>query len=282
MIRNKGSVEDGVTEAEILQALCFSFTNTASGLMEGNRLRANLRVSEPVRRTVAELGKIGWLHERLKASLERKGVIRDAFNLALRDEMSELYRWIASMENLNRDGRLTLRKLKKWAFRPAFHMENLAKIVDTVAPLEGVQIISAVNALRPDCGDQETGLTQTRILCFLMQPFFNYIDQWLHMGEFFDPNNEFFISENSRVSESDEWKERFSLVVERVPNVLDLKSAQKIFMTGKNVFFLRNRCKVLYKIQTPFFETSNIVTTSKNTNLLASNKFTTWLNQVHD
>ena len=62
MIRNRGSVEDAVTESDILRALIFSFTNTSHALMDGNRLRSDLRVSEPVKRTVAELGRIGWLH----------------------------------------------------------------------------------------------------------------------------------------------------------------------------------------------------------------------------
>ena len=84
------------------------------------------------------------------------------------------------------------------------------------------------------------------------------------------------------MSESDEWHERFSLVVDKVPSVLDISSAQKIFMTGKNVFFLRIKCKVLYDMKTPFLEMADIVTSSKNTNLLVSQKFTQWLNDMHD
>ncbi len=46
-------------------------------------------------------------------------------------------------------------------------------------------------------------------------------------------------------------------MLENVPNVLDIESARKIFIAGKTIFFLRNRCKVVYNLKTKFPEAKN-------------------------
>ena len=47
------------------------------------------------------------------------------------------------------------------------------------------------------------------------------------------------------------------MVLERVPNVLDIESAKKIFIAGKTIYFLRNRCEVVYNLRTRFPQTRN-------------------------
>ena len=44
-----------------------------------------------------------------------------------------------------------------------------------------------------------------RILAFLLQPLLNYIHRWIDKGELLDTRGEFFIGENRKVGESDEW-----------------------------------------------------------------------------
>lgn len=123
--------------------------------------------------------------------------------------------------------------------------------MESVGPFEGANIISIVNSFRPN-GIAPIQALLDRLLSFLIQPLLNYIHNWVYLGELLDSNGEFFISENKRVSDSEEWTERFELVVENVPNVLDIESAKKIFIAGKTIFFLRNRCKVIYNLKTKF------------------------------
>jgi hypothetical protein len=61
----------------------------------------------------------------------------------------------------------------------------------------------------------------SRLLSHSLQPLLNYIHRWTYFGELLDPSNEFFIAENRKVYESEEWQERFRLVAENVPSVLD-------------------------------------------------------------
>lgn len=67
---------------------------------------------------VSELADLGWLHKRITGGGEKEGAVRRAVRLAVQEELNEFYRWIAIMENLAREGRLSLRKLQVWAFHP--------------------------------------------------------------------------------------------------------------------------------------------------------------------
>jgi hypothetical protein len=59
-----------------------------------------------------------------------------------------------------------------------------------------------------------------------------------------------------------------------VPNVLDIESARMIFIAGKTIYFLRNRCKVVYNLRTKFPET-------KDGNGLLGTEFNEWLRETH-
>ena len=189
LIRNRGSAEQGISETDILRDLCFSLTNTDSVLIKDYHLRPDIKVNETVKRTVAELASLGWLHHRIKASLQKEGVVRGALNLGVQEELNEYYRWIASMEDLIRDNKLNLRKLKMWSFQPMHIMYNLANLLEAVSPIEGTDIISCINAFRPDSGEQTISKLQTRLLSFLLQPLLNYIHSWVYMGQLLDTNS---------------------------------------------------------------------------------------------
>lgn len=56
-----------------------------------------------------------------------------------------------------------------------------------------------------------------------------------------------------------------------------------IFNTGKAIYFLINKCKVLYNVKTPFIETKNIENISaEGSNTIISPIFMTWLRTVYN
>lgn len=116
------------------------------------------------------------------------------------------------METLAKSGRLSLRKLHSWSYQPELILRNLAVVVESVGPFEGAHIISIVNSFRPS-GIAHVQSLLDRLLGFLVQPLLNYIHNWVYLGELLDERGEFFIHENKRVSESEEWTERFQLVL---------------------------------------------------------------------
>jgi hypothetical protein len=73
-----------------------------------------------------------------------------------------------------------------------------------VEPFDGSHIISIVNNYRPN-GLHNIHNLLGRILSQLLQPLLHYIYNWVYMGELLDHTNEFFISENKKASDSEEW-----------------------------------------------------------------------------
>lgn len=143
-------------------------------------------------------------------------------------------------------------------------------------------MVSIVNSYRPS-GLVAINSLLNRILAFLLQPLLNYIHRWIYKGELLDARGEFFIGENRKVGESDEWQERFKLVNENIPNILNSESARMIFSAGKAIYFLINKCKVLYQVRTPFIDTRDLAALSAaSSNSLVSPAFLGWLRAVHD
>ena len=108
------------------------------------------------------------------------------------------------MESVSKTGRLTLRKLISWSFQPEMVMRQLTAIIHAIGPFKGSHIISIVNSFRPN-GIKTVQDLLDRLLNFLIQPLQNYIFNWVYRGELNDKDEEFFIRENKRVSDSEEW-----------------------------------------------------------------------------
>jgi hypothetical protein len=214
--RNRGSLEENVQESDLVRQLLFIFSNTTSADIvdtgNGYQLRPSLNVPDPVRKMVRDLSELGWLHKQIVKYSEKAGTVGKALQLAVREELNEYHRWIASMETLARGGGLTLRKLVNWSFQPEMIMRHLDVVVEAVGPFEGAHIISIVNSFRPN-GLAPIQNLLDRLLGFLIQPLLNYIHSWVYLGELLDSRGEFFIAENKRVSDSEEWTERFQLVL---------------------------------------------------------------------
>ena len=81
----------------------------------------------------------------------------------------------------------------------------------------------------------------------------------------------------SQLRASEEWSDRFRLVAENVPSVLDSECARMIFSTGKAIHFLLNRCKVTYQVRTPFLAQTALADPAA----LLAGPFRSWLSQLH-
>lgn len=282
IVRNKGSAEDGVSESELIRQLSFVFNNASSSDIvesgDGYQVRAGLNVSDTVRQMISEMADLGWLHRKILGEGERAGTIRKALRLGVQLELNEYYRWVGVLENQAKEGQLTLRKLERWSFNPAMKLKWLAIVLEAVTPFDGCHIISIVNSYRPN-GLQTIQQLLNRLLSHLLQPLLHYVHNWVYMGELLDSSGEFFILENRKVSESEEWNDRFRLIAENIPNILSRETARMIFITGKTIYFLRNRCKIIYNVKIPFLDTKGLIGEGQGLNLPA---LTAWLTAVHE
>ena len=75
---------------------------------------------------VRELSQIGWLHKQILKQADKKGTVGKALKQGIYEELNEYYRWVGSMETLAKTGKLTLRKLQKWSYKPEMLLRQLA------------------------------------------------------------------------------------------------------------------------------------------------------------
>lgn len=85
--RNRGSLEENIQESDLVRQLIFVFGNTASTEIidtgDGYQLRPSLNVSETVKRMVADLSELGWLHKRILKHADKSGTVGKALKLAV-------------------------------------------------------------------------------------------------------------------------------------------------------------------------------------------------------
>jgi hypothetical protein len=69
IIRNRGSIEQGVAESDILREISYVLQNISGNfiLYENGyyNIRGHINVTETVRRIVSELSDIGWLYKKI-------------------------------------------------------------------------------------------------------------------------------------------------------------------------------------------------------------------------
>jgi hypothetical protein len=70
-----------------VRQLSFVFTNNCSSdiveTTDGYQLRSILNVTDTVRRMIAELADLGWLHRRISKESEKEGAVRRALRVAV-------------------------------------------------------------------------------------------------------------------------------------------------------------------------------------------------------
>ncbi|KAI8805753.1 Spc98 family-domain-containing protein [Cladochytrium replicatum] len=151
---------------------------------------------------------------------------------------------------------ITLRQLSVWTYEPLQQMRILAAICDTSRGLSGSALLSQMYQYYTH-GDPTVERIVSKILKTVSQPLFGMIRLWMFEGELEDPFNEFFVvprtgimplDKNNNVSISlrpdvhNLWKHKYVLRAEHIPKFLNKSTAKKIFLTGKNLNFIRYSC----------------------------------------
>jgi gamma-tubulin complex component 3 len=92
-----------------------------------------------------------------------------------------------------------------------------------------------------------------RLLAHVTRPFYDMLRQWIYDGELSDPHLEFFVSEQQeKLDDSDNnvrkgaatsvWEEKYKLNSVMVPSIITDSFANKVFLIGKSLNFIRHGC----------------------------------------
>ncbi|XP_037352345.1 gamma-tubulin complex component 2 [Talpa occidentalis] len=182
-----------------------------------------------------------------KSSFEY-GQVNHALAAAMRTLVKEYLILVTQLEQLQRQGLLSLQKL--WFYvQPAMRtMDILASLATAVD--KGECGGGATLSLLHDRSLSYTGDSQAQELCLFLTkaasaPYFEMLERWIYRGIINDPYSEFMVEEHELRKEKIQedyndkyWDQRYTVAQRQVPSFLQ-KMAGKVLSTGKYLNVVR-------------------------------------------
>ncbi|XP_052516601.1 gamma-tubulin complex component 2 isoform X3 [Budorcas taxicolor] len=182
-----------------------------------------------------------------KSSFEY-GQVNHALAAAMRTLLKEYLILVTQLEQLQRQGLLSLQKL--W-----FYIQPAMRTVDILASLatsvdKGECVGGATLSLLHDRSFSYTGDSQAQELCLYLTtaasvPYFEILEKWIYRGIIDDPYSEFMVEERELRKEKIQedyndkyWEQRYTVVQRHIPSFLQ-KMAGKVLSTGKYLNVVR-------------------------------------------
>lgn len=182
-----------------------------------------------------------------KSSFEY-GQVNHALAAAMRTLVKEYLILVTQLEQLHRQGLLSLQKL--W-----FYIQPAMRTVDILASLatsvdKGECVGGSTLSLLHDRSFNYTGDSQAQELCLYLTkaasaPYFEVLEKWIYRGIIHDPYSEFMVEEHELRKEKIQedyndkyWDQRYTVVQQQIPSFLQ-KMAGKILSTGKYLNVVR-------------------------------------------
>ena len=229
---------------------------------------------------IGELSELGWLCKKLKFYLnffKEKHIASlyiQSLSYSIQNELNEYYKLIAFFKKKNNsiyidntspihlmnypnkisndnpqniiyiksnkaNNEFTLKNLILWTKEPIERMKWLVMICDSVFNLNGSSIISQIYSYNYF---SKAEIYLKRVLEDVMSPFYDFIKNWIKLGELRDYYKEFFVDIVDDINDDDIWKLKYKMIYQNIPNFLSEELAIKIFETGKCIHFIRNYC----------------------------------------
>ncbi|KAK1818481.1 Microtubule-nucleating Tub4p (gamma-tubulin) complex component [Friedmanniomyces endolithicus] len=110
---------------------------------------------------------------------------------------------------------------------------------------KGGELISLIHNLATSHGDAFVYTFSERLLASITRPFYNMLRAWIYGGELEDPYREFFVSENTDYEDSGAtsvWENKYLLKDAMIPSIVTPDFAQRVYLIGKSLNFIRYGC----------------------------------------
>lgn len=113
----------------------------------------------------------------------------------------------------------------------------------------GGQLISLIHGFASTHGDPVVAAFAERLLGTCTRPFYDILRHWIYDGELSDPYQEFFVREQppnrdpaKSKGTSNVWEDKYEISEEMIPSIITEDFAQKVFLIGKSLNFIRHSC----------------------------------------
>lgn len=223
------SILNTLAEPSLLYRVLDSFVKTSDGGLLGQSLRA--AIASELR---SYLGLVATLESQIRQSL------------ASLDEKEP-------RGGIGKAG-VTLKRCVVWTREATMGLRLMSLISEESKNKRGGQLISLIHGFSSSHGDPMVGAFAERLLIHFTRPFYDMLRQWIYDGELSDPYHEFFVSEQdpnaindindgkSRGAASSVWEDKYVLNEDMVPSIITQEFAQKVFLIGKSLNFIRYGC----------------------------------------
>ncbi|KAF1950495.1 hypothetical protein CC80DRAFT_598099 [Byssothecium circinans] len=149
---------------------------------------------------------------------------------------------------------VTLKRCVIWTREATQGLRLMSLMVEESKRKKGGELISLIHSFSLSHGDPYVGAFAERLLSHVTRPFYDMLRQWIYDGELADPFGEFFVSEQSeeeiREANGQEgkggatsvWEDKYKLNSRMVPTIITEEFANKVFLIGKTLNFIRYGC----------------------------------------
>ncbi|KAF2475239.1 uncharacterized protein BDR25DRAFT_254110, partial [Lindgomyces ingoldianus] len=149
---------------------------------------------------------------------------------------------------------VTLKRCVIWTREATMGLRLMSLMVEESKSKKGGELISLIHSFSLSHGDPYVGTFAERLLSHVTCPFYDMLRQWIYDGELADPFGEFFVSEQSEdeISEANGkegkggatsvWEDKYKLNERMIPTIITEEFANKVFLIGKSLNFIRYGC----------------------------------------
>ncbi|KAG6011641.1 hypothetical protein E4U43_008203 [Claviceps pusilla] len=197
----------------------------------------------------------GLLGQSLRAAIG--GELRSYLSLIATLE-SQIRRALSSLDaNAPRGGigkaGVTLKRCVVWTREATMGLRLMSLIAEESDNKAGGQLISLIHSFSSSHGDPVVAAFAERLLGSFTKPFYDILRHWIYDGELSDPYQEFFVREQdgktldmaegkSGASTGNVWTDKYEIDDNMIPSIMTQDFAQKVFLIGKSLNFIRHSC----------------------------------------
>ncbi|TWU71285.1 Microtubule-nucleating Tub4p (gamma-tubulin) complex component [Metarhizium rileyi] len=167
---------------------------------------------------------------------------------------SQIRRALSSLdENAPRDGigkaGVTLKRCVVWTREATMGLRLMSLMAEESENKTGGQLISLIHSFSSSHGDPVVAAFAERLLGSSTRPFYDILRRWIYDGELSDPYQEFFVREQNKLANAPQqkgvgnvWTDKYEIDQSMVPSIITQDFAQKVFLIGKSLNFIRHSC----------------------------------------
>ncbi|KAJ9164676.1 Spindle pole body component [Coniochaeta hoffmannii] len=197
----------------------------------------------------------GLLGQSLRSAINNE--LRSYLNLVATLE-AQIRRALSSLdESAPRGGigkaGVTLKRCVVWTREATMGLRLMSLIAEESKSKRGGQLVSLIHGFSTAHGDPVVAAFAERLLAQVTRPFYDILRRWIYDGELQDPFLEFFVKEQRPRSDDDRkdlkakgltsvWNSKYEVDDDMVPSIITADFAQKVFLIGKSLNFIRHSC----------------------------------------